>query len=387
MRLFVLVASLALAAGGAVAHPDVEVVDRVVRLEPGAAATFPMAIHYHRLVGHVRVAQNTISETGSLEPVGAADGVASGAADRTATRAASGFPSALDRLYDATPTVTLLVLDEAAHLRSGEAALPEEAALAIEGAPDATVNHLLRCCDENVYSDYFLVVRNDGAEPIDVDLRMWNVHDDFAVVVDRAETGAFTIPLGIFLALAIAAGRAVRRERAGVRNSSAFAGTQTTLAPSLGDQRLPLSFWLSLGLAAFACFVALSLAAFGASRYPAGLVDGMVAAMADLPVPAGPFGSRDALVMGVLLLAWSGAVACWVRSVSVGAARASRWPAALAIGIGIVTLIGGALMGWTYRSPVVPGTLGLVLGIPLIAAGLALLRPMKVQPPGSSAST
>lgn len=308
-----LIAAL-LVAPRANAHPDALLVDGDLRLAPGEAVVRPMALHFHRLVA-------------SWTVVG----------------------SAAEGLW-------LLVVPAEVVGASGSA--PEDAWLAVPLAGEGRLSRLIDCCLGEAYRHLLLVVRNDGDAPVALELRAWAMHDEFAVVAARAEPGALEVPLALFalagLAALTAAGRD-RRRRGGSR------------APRAGA----LTASATLFVAACAAAAALGLA--GALRYGAGPVTGMIAVLADVPVPGGPFGSRAAFLLGVLLLAWLAAIGAWVVAVRQGAHRRSRWALPLGAALAGVSLAGGVAMGWTYDASAVPAALGIVLAAPL-AVSTWLLR-------------
>lgn len=306
------------------AHPDMEVANASFELEPASARSFPMEVHYHRLVGRLHA---LAPDTGDLE---------------------------------------VLIVDDATWLGHGDAAPAEDAAFVARGDDASVLNHLLRCCDTG-YAGYRLIVRNRGERAVAVNLRAWAVHDDFAVVVDRAEPGAVGVPLTIFavlsgLAVSVALrSRSRRRAGAGV---GPYAPGDRPSARSAGTL-VPHALRWSIALAVLACVLAVSLGAAGALRYGADPVTGMMAAMADVALPGGPFGSRAALAMGALLLAWCGAVGSWIRAV------ATQRPGSVRVvgsALGAISLVGGLAMGIAYGALAVPGVLGVVLGVPLIVA-------------------
>jgi hypothetical protein len=196
-----------------------------------------------------------------------------------------------------------------------------------------------------------------------VDLRAWLVHDEFAVVVQRAEPGALEVPLALFLALGVSATTVSARGR---RRRIDVVGGAGARSPGA----LPLAW--SAGVFVWACALAAGLAVAGIARYGTGPIDGLIAIMADVPVPGGPFGSRAATVMGVLMLAWMASIGLWVRAVHAGAHVWSRWTARLGLGLAAVSLAAGVAMGWTYGAWAVPLGLALVLAVPLAACSLAL---------------
>jgi hypothetical protein len=313
--------ALILAASTAGAHPDERVVDATLRLEPGEIASFPMSVHYHRLVATFRV----------HEP------------------GASGL--------------TLLVVPGAAATVGVDDGSGASADVAIELVGVGSLHHLIDCCLAIDFADYRLLVRNDGDAPASVDLRAWLVHDEFAVVVQRAEPGALEVPLALFLALGVSATTVSARGR---RRRIDVVGGAGARSPGA----LPLAW--SAGVFVWACALAAGLAVAGIARYGTGPIDGLIAIMADVPVPGGPFGSRAATVMGVLMLAWMASIGLWVRAVHAGAHVWSRWTARLGLGLAAVSLAAGVAMGWTYGAWAVPLGLALVLAVPLAACSLAL---------------
>lgn len=124
------------------AHGDARVVDEVVSLDPGAAATYEIELHYHRLVGQVS----------SNGPV------------RVSVR----------------------------HAFSGEEVV------AFAPGTERTFNQLIRCCNE-VWASHHLTIENVHDTAVTVTARASVVHDDLAVMVDGAESGtrAAIVLLGI----------------------------------------------------------------------------------------------------------------------------------------------------------------------------------------------
>ncbi len=317
----VVAVTLFLAASTAFAHPDERVVDATIRLEAGETATFPMSVHFHRLVATYRVHELSGSQVRLLVMPAAA--------------------GAVDQSAGAAPVIT------------------------VELAGEGALHHLIDCCLDIGYADYQLLVRNDGDAPTLLDLRAWVVHDEFAVVVQRAEPGALEVPLAMFLALGVTATMVSARGRRRWSDVVAGAGARSPGA-------LPLAW--SAGTFVWACALAGGLAAAGAVRYGTGPIDGLIAIMADVPVPGGPFGSRAATVMGVMLLAWVASIALWIRAVHVGAHVWSAWTARVGLGLAAVSLLAGVAMALTYGSWPVPIGLALVLALPLGACSLALRR-------------
>lgn len=291
------------------AHPDVALVDGPLTLAPGARHVVPMALHFHRLVATYAVSQDEATEVTLLVRHG------------DPNRDAGAVPAAEGVLYGT----------------------------ALHG--QGRISQLLACCDGIPFADLELELRNDGDAPVTVDVRVWAVHDDFAVVAARAESGALEVPLALFAALGVAAVAIGWRDRRAPRVRRATG--------------LPPTFWGSATLCAAGLLASAALGVAGAARYGGGLVAGMVAVMADVPVPGGPFGSRAALVMGVLLLLWVTAIALWLACVRQGAHRVSPWPGRLGGALALSSLGGGLAMAWTYGLAWTPAVLGVVLGAPI----------------------
>ena len=323
----VLVIALAAAFGTGAAHEDLRIVDQRIELAPGETATFPTALHYHRIVGRYAL-------------VGAAPDVSISLVATPSERSASDASSA-----NGDDGIDRVLLDRA--------------------PSSGTLNELVRCCVGHAWTEAELVVRNHGPSTATIDLRAWAMHDDFAVVVDRAESGAVSVPLVLFLGLGGAAGGVAWRDR---RKDAASRRTRA----------IPASLRWSVGLFVACLLTAATLGGAGMLRYGAGPVDGMVAILADVPVPGGPFGARDAMVMGVLMISWMAAIGFWVRILHLDAPRLSPWPMRIGLALGLVSLAGGVTMGWTYGSHAVTVVLGLSLAVPLVVVALVLGRPKRV---------
>ena len=296
------------------AHPDAQLFDESVRLAPGEAVVRPMAVHFHRLVATWAVD----------DPVG--------------------------------KELWLLVVP--AEERDAVDAAPADAWFAARLEGDGRMSHLIACCDGIAYRHLLLVVRNDGEEPVDVALRAWAVHDDFAVVAARAEAGAVEVPLALFTLVGAGAVTAAVRDRR--RRDTSVRPRGRALA------------W-SAALFGAAMVMAAGLGVAGALRYGAGPIDGMIAILADVPVPGGLFGSRAAFVLAALLLIWVAAIAAWVVAVRQGAHRRSRWVVPMGAALALVSLVGGLAMSWTYGGSLVPVVLAIALSTPL-AVSAWLLR-------------
>lgn len=325
MRKAVLALLLALAGTAAHAHADVPLVDATVRLEPGAAFELPMALHFHRLAVRYRVHGG--------EDAGLALHVVRDGTGRTPDPG-----------------------------RSGEAHVLLTEPLVGRGS----LSRLVPCCLGESYTDLTLVVRHDGAAPATVDLRAWAVHDEFAVVAQRAEAGAFGVPGALFAALGTAAlvttGRVVRRF------------PRYVPAPPDGTTVRPRLLWASGALLVLASIVATTLGVAGAVRYGGGPVAGMIAILADVNVPGGPFGSRGAFLLAVLLLVWVGAIAAWIVGVAQGTHLATPWTVRLGTAFAVLSVVAGTAMAWTYGGSWVPLALGAILAVPIGTCAVWLAR-------------
>jgi hypothetical protein len=298
---------------GAAAHPDGAVVEGSLSLAPGEAVAFPMSVHFHRLVATYRVegAQPVVLE------------VVTGA-DASAGRVAYQAPL-VDR---------------------------------------GRLHHLLACCLDAAFSDYSLVVRNEGAERARLHLRAWLVHDEFAVVAWAAEPGAVEVPGVLFLGLGVGSVLAA----VGVRRRRGGAAADPGRREAAGGR----AYRWSLRFFAPALLLAVTAGIAGALRYGTGVVSGMVAIMADIPVPGGPFGSRASVLMGLLLLAWVVSIVLWIVAVRRGRVPTASRVMLLGGALAAVSLGGAAAMALDYGLWLVPVGLGLALAAPLAASVFAL---------------
>jgi hypothetical protein len=233
---------------------------------------------------------------------------------------------------------------------------------------------LVACCLDAGYSPYWLVLRNEGSGTVQLQLRAWLVHDEYAVVAEAAEPGAVEVPGGLFALLGSWALLAVARRRGltsgGGRHARAAASFRRAMRASLLA-------------ASIASLVALALGVAGAVRYGTDPIVGMMAIMADLPVPGGLFGSRAAFLLALVMLTWSGAFVLWIVAAARAETRAERRRLAL-LGIALAgTHLAGSLAMTLAYGAVVPVALGLVLALPFGAACALLLR----TPRGAAAAT
>lgn len=220
-------------------------------------------------------------------------------------------------------------------------------------------NHLVSCCLGEDETPFRFRVRNEGPDEVEVTLFAFAAHDDLAVVTHRAEGGALEIPMMMFLGLGVAAGLVSWRRR--------------PLRARADDQSVPPALRFSMAAAVISSAGGLALAVAGMLRYGGGPLEGLIAAMADLPVSGGPYGSRDALVLGLVMLAWLAAIGAWVRALGVAGPRHARRVAYWGLFLAGVSLAMGVLVGWTYGSYPVPVALGVALGAPLLMAAVAAL--------------
>ena len=325
VRLAAAVFVLLPASSWARAHPDARLFDGTLSLDPGEAVTRPMALHFHRLV-------------------------ASWTVDDRATDDLAGD----DRAGDDRAADGLWLLVVPAEAPGAARIAPAEAWFAAPLAGEGRLSHLIDCCLGIDYRHFLWVVRNDGDAPAGLRLRAWALHDEFAVVAARAESGALEVPLVLFAGLGAAALFVASRERRRAAASRPRGSATATNALRLA------ALLLAMSVAA-----ASLLGSAGGLRYGGGPVDGMIAVLADLAVPGGPFGSRAAFLLAWLLLAHMAAIAAWIVAVDRGAHLRSRWAPPLGAVLAAVSLGGGVAMAVTYDNSLVPAALGLVLGAPL----------------------
>jgi hypothetical protein len=300
--------AVTLLAGSATAHPDLPLLNERVRLEPEGSLVVRTALHYHRLVARYHMAEPS-------------DGV-------VALRVVRGDDVSSASATPFEPDPADVLLDEA-----------------LTGS--GVVNRLVPCCLDVAWQSVVVELRNDGTVPVTLDLRLWAVHDEFAVVSLRAEDGAATIPLALFGLLGGAGLVAGRRREGGQGPASRPWG------------RIASTLFVTAGVAA------LALAVTGMARYGGGPSDGLVAIVADLPVPGSVFGSRAATVMSVLMVAWLGAIGAWFAAARHHESGDGPGLAVLGAALATVTLASAAVMSVSYGGSWVPVAQGLVLAVPV----------------------
>jgi hypothetical protein len=214
------------------AHGDVPLAAETLVLSPGAQASFTGELHYHRLVGRVTAdGQVTVRLVD---------------AERGATRVSAGPGTSL------------------------------------------SLNTLVRCCDR-VWAPHVLVVENVGADAVTVDVDAVLVHDDLAVMVDRAESGVAgsVVIMGVIWVVVLQ--RSLRHRQP-------------------GSLRAPIAIMTVLtGLVAGGVL-------FGTARFGSWGPPALVAMLADVPViPLNPLVSRSSLLLGAAILSWGWAGSRWAR--------------------------------------------------------------------------
>lgn len=321
MGLRVLLAALwlliALPARG-LAHPDLPVGDQRLTLAPGQEAEVPLSLHFHRLVGEIQAAGG--GTAGALRyAITGPDG----------TRRPIAGPS-----------------------------------------PSGRLNHLVACCQNELYSPHRLLIRNAGPDPITVDVRLLLIHDDLAVVALNGEPGAAVQTGLIFLALSAWMGlRIVRLRR----------GRQPAPNARPGPNPARSAVW-SLGLFLLAAAGALGAGLLGASAFGGGLVDGMVASAPLLPLPPGPFGSVGSVLMLLLMAPWAAALIIWTRSLrALGAGNPYRLTRIAGLILAAGSLTAAALLSLRYDalSPLI------IAAFPVAALLAGVGRTGQARPPGS----
>jgi hypothetical protein len=147
------------APGSARAHENRVIHEGTVHIAAGERLTFPVELHYHRVVGRVRTLDADAGEL-ALHILGA-DGVA-----RATVRGR-------DRSFG--------------------------------------VNVLVPCCRGTTWASHDIVLENLGPVALEVDLRLVLVHDGIAVMGANAEGGAAATPLIWFLVFGILFGHRMLR--------------------------------------------------------------------------------------------------------------------------------------------------------------------------------
>ena len=256
-----------LTAAPAVAHGDERIVDERIVLAPGGSATFTGEVHYHRLVGRVLSDGPVVVRFAPADPTeSVADGVAMG------------------------PAVEL------------------------------RFNELIRCCDDDGWTPYRLVIENAGDEAVTVVAHVGLVHDDLAVMVDGAESGTRVSLVVAALGWAALVLRASRRSGPGIPLRRSAVGLIALTAVVVG------------------------LARWGANVYGGAGVP-LLAAASDVPVlPINLFVSRASLILAGLMLVWGAVALWWVRARP--AADRRRWQL---VGVGLLGLVGWAALRMAFE--------------------------------------
>ncbi len=266
------------------AHGDVALADATVTLAAGESVRFEGDVHYHRLVG---------------------------------------------RITADTP-VTVGLVDA----RTGRTVL------AAGTAGDHSLNELIRCCREQVWAPHVLVVENVGRAPATVHVRAALVHDDLAVMVDRAESGVAESVVFFGVVWVAVLSRSLRRRRSeSLRASLVMMAVLTGL--------VTVAAW------------------YGAVRYGGFGAPAMVAALSDAPVlPMNPVVSRASFLLGIGILAWGWGGARWARVDP--ADRRGPW---LATGawLSAAVVATGLAVTVAYRGPGIPAALTTVFVLPMLA--------------------
>jgi hypothetical protein len=242
------------------AHGDARLIDGRMVLAPGESVSFEGSVHYHRLVGRI-----------------AADGPVRVRLVEFVTRAV---------VFETSPAERL------------------------------AFNRLIRCCRDDVWSPYTLVIDNPGDRPITLRARVVLVHDDLAVMVDGAESGT-------------------------TEGSVLIAAVWIGILWWGGRRRRPIMA-LRRPITVLACLVAGigGLALYGWARYGVGGVPGLVAGLSHVPaLPWNPVVSRASLLLGVALVAWILTGAMWSRAAPVPPGPWLALGGLLATGIATVAVL------------------------------------------------
>jgi hypothetical protein len=276
----------------ALAHGDERLLDGSFTIGPGDVIAVDGSIHYHRLVASF-----------------AADG-----------------------------PISLTLVDLTA----------DAVVLAIPPAESVTVNHLVACCDSAAWAAHRLLIENPGSASVTGTGRASLVHDDVAVMVHRAESGAAE-SVGVMGAIWIAVLWRTRRRTGGNSARNAV---------------------VTFGVLAAAVLV---LAFYGFTRYGVGGIPALIGALSDVPViPTNPIVSRSSLLLGVAMVGWSITAVRWTRA----EATMSRlgWLGLGTLVTGAVGLV-GLLAAATYGAAGMPIALTVAALLPLLLAAGGVLDP------------
>lgn len=265
------------------AHGDARLAGATMTIPAGGSAAFQGNVHYHRLVGTVH-----------------ADGPVRVSVSAAQTR---------------------------------------EPVLALGPARFLALNELVACCDDGPWTPHELTIHNPGVVPVVATAELALVHDDLAVMVFTAESGARESVIVLAAAWVALLWWAVRRRR-----------TTPTLQPA------------AVGLAAVSGSVA-ALGLVGASRYETGGAPALLAALSDVPLfPMNPVVSRASLLVGLALLGWGWAGVRWASARP--CAAPVRWRA---VGTGLIAAVvaTGVLVATAYGRGGMATASGLAAAVPV----------------------
>lgn len=316
------------------AHPDFRIVDQTVTIAAGSYGAFPLSVHYHRLVGTYQV----------VSPLPA--------------------------------TVSALVMDDPA-FSSYAAKRPASILYATEKASAGRLNFLIPCCTGEFftspytgnYTSYHLVVENgDSSGAVTVRLRADLIHDGMAVIAYGSEPFAAVATAGFSGAFAALMPFFMRRALRPAWGSSP--------SPRQLPRQALLLAAASLALGGSIVGFNLLLALAASAAYGGGLVDGQMAAQAMIPELPGPLRLLGENY-GIL---WLLGAMLWLRAFVLAAPVGSNLVGAVGVLAGLVPVVLGSLVGFSYGSLVIPVLLG-IFGLPQVAGGLYLSRRAGKSPP------
>lgn len=214
------------------AHGDTEAMQATVELGPGETVVWQRQVHWHRLMGTV----------------------------------------------DASGPVTVSIEG------------PDRDEAAIASGSSLRLDHLVACCRDTTWAIHIVHLTNPGDASVDADVDLALLHDNFAVIADDAEVGAWWQTLAIVgFMVGIPAWRARQPVTKSVRD-------------------WPL--W-GRGFHVGAWALALLVAAVGMARFRTGPLVGTVGATAWAPGDLGGFFNTHSLVMLALMAGWGTAYALW----------------------------------------------------------------------------
>lgn len=290
------------------AHGDVRGLDETIPLSTGEAYDIVRPVHYHRLVGTV----------------------------------------------EATDVAMPLLVNVTG---------PGGTSRTIAGPDDSIrVNHLIDCCEDDVWTDHTITVWNAGSQEAFVRIDLTLLHDDFAVIAADAEDGAAWQTLASIVLIAGIPAWVARRRAA--------------------PEPQAVGRWLRVGTWSLAAGwgVLVLMSVVGMLRYGGGPLVGSLVVLAPLAVP-GEFFNSHLFASVALMASWAVALAGWAIAQRRSPGAPSRQVEYLAYVAAAGPVVFGVLFTLEYGNVFLAAALGLIPAGLILAAVHWPRRVNRTRPP------